>query len=97
MKPGVLTALAAATLISFSSAASAEDSPLQILVITSGCCHDYPFQTESMQKALASMESGLTGFDEVEISDELAERQPEADWQFRADWKSHDYQARMRG
>ncbi len=37
------------------------------------------------------------GFDEVEISDELAERQPEADWIFRADWKAHDYQARMRG
>ena len=37
------------------------------------------------------------GFDEVEISDELAERQPEADWLFRADWKAHDYQARMRG
>lgn len=52
MKPGVLTAFAAATLISFSSAASADDAPLKILVITSGCCHDYPFQTESMQKAL---------------------------------------------
>lgn len=37
------------------------------------------------------------GFDEVEISDELAERQPEDEWKFRADWKSNDYQARMRG
>lgn len=37
------------------------------------------------------------GFDEVEISDELAQRQPEDQWQFRADWKSHDYQARLRG
>ncbi|KPA22974.1 hypothetical protein shim_12670 [Shimia sp. SK013] len=37
------------------------------------------------------------GFDEVEISDDLAKRQPEAEWTFRADWKAHDYQARMRG
>ncbi|TKZ17951.1 DUF934 domain-containing protein [Shimia litoralis] len=37
-----------------------------------------------------------SGFDEVEISDELAERQPQEDWVFRADWQSHDYQARMR-
>ncbi len=37
------------------------------------------------------------GFDEVEISDEQAERQPEGDWLFRADWRAHDYQARLRG
>lgn len=37
------------------------------------------------------------GFDEVEISENLAERQPESEWKFRADWKANDYQARMRG
>ncbi|QGX98679.1 DUF934 domain-containing protein [Roseovarius faecimaris] len=37
------------------------------------------------------------GFDEVEISDEMAERQPQTHWLFRADWKAHDYQARLRG
>ncbi|MBE0452501.1 DUF934 domain-containing protein [Roseovarius autotrophicus] len=37
------------------------------------------------------------GFDEVEISDALAARQPEADWLFRANWQCHDYQARLRG
>jgi uncharacterized protein (DUF934 family) len=37
------------------------------------------------------------GFDEVEISDALAARQPEAQWLFRADWQAHDYQARLRG
>ena len=37
------------------------------------------------------------GFDEVEISLELAERQPESHWMFRADWRAHDYQARLRG
>lgn len=37
------------------------------------------------------------GFDEVEISDELAQRQPEAQWLFRADWKAHDYQSKLRG
>lgn len=38
-----------------------------------------------------------SGFDEVEIADDLAARQPEAQWQFRADWKAHDYQSRLRG
>jgi len=38
-----------------------------------------------------------SGFDEVEISAELAARQPEADWLARADWQSHDYQSRLRG
>ncbi len=37
------------------------------------------------------------GFDEVEISDELAARQPQEDWLFRADWQENDYQARLRG
>lgn len=38
-----------------------------------------------------------SGFDEVEISDELAARQPEEQWLARADWKAHSYQARLRG
>ncbi|SFK55693.1 DUF934 domain-containing protein [Shimia haliotis] len=37
------------------------------------------------------------GFDEVEISEDLAKRQPESEWTFRADWQAHDYQSRMRG
>ncbi|MBE1290899.1 MAG: DUF934 domain-containing protein [Shimia sp.] len=37
------------------------------------------------------------GFDEVEISDDLAARQPEGEWQFRANWQANNYQARMRG
>lgn len=36
------------------------------------------------------------GFDEVEISAELAARQPEDQWAFRADWRAHDYQSRLR-
>jgi len=36
------------------------------------------------------------GFDEVEISAELAARQPEDQWVFRADWRAHDYQSRLR-
>jgi uncharacterized protein (DUF934 family) len=36
------------------------------------------------------------GFDEVEISADLAARQPEDQWQFRADWRAHDYQSRLR-
>ncbi|MDK3020330.1 DUF934 domain-containing protein [Pseudodonghicola flavimaris] len=38
-----------------------------------------------------------SGFDEVEISDDLAARQPEAEWLFRARWRAHDYQSRLRG
>lgn len=37
------------------------------------------------------------GFDEVEIDAELAARQPEPEWLYRADWQAHDYQARLRG
>lgn len=36
------------------------------------------------------------GFDEVEISDDLAARQPQAQWLARADWQAHDYRARLR-
>jgi uncharacterized protein (DUF934 family) len=36
------------------------------------------------------------GFDEVEIDDTLATRQPEGQWRARADWQAHDYQARLR-
>ena len=37
------------------------------------------------------------GFDEVEIDDALATRQPEPDWLARADWHAGDYQSRLRG
>ena len=36
-----------------------------------------------------------SGFDEVEIDPALAERQPEEQWLFRANWTSHDYQERL--
>ena len=36
------------------------------------------------------------GFDEVEIPDDLALRQPEAQWQSRANWQAHDYLARLK-
>lgn len=37
-----------------------------------------------------------SGFDEVEISDELAKRQPETQWLAHANWAEHDYQSRLR-
>ena len=37
-----------------------------------------------------------SGFDEVEIDDDLATRQPEDQWLARADWQAHDYQNRLR-
>lgn len=36
------------------------------------------------------------GFDEVEISEDLAKRQPQAEWVFRADWTEMDHRARLR-
>jgi uncharacterized protein (DUF934 family) len=36
------------------------------------------------------------GFDGAEIPDDLAQRQPEAQWKFRAGWTAHDYQGRLR-
>ncbi|MEX0320159.1 MAG: DUF934 domain-containing protein [Ruegeria sp.] len=38
-----------------------------------------------------------SGFDEVEIDQALATRQPEDQWLARADWQEHNYQARLRG
>jgi uncharacterized protein (DUF934 family) len=36
------------------------------------------------------------GFDAVEIPDDIAQRQPEAQWLNRANWRAHDYQARLK-
>ena len=36
------------------------------------------------------------GFDDVAISPDLAARQPEGQWVYRADWRAHDYQSRLR-
>ena len=37
------------------------------------------------------------GFDEVEVHDEIAARQPQDQWLARADWQDNDYQNRLRG
>lgn len=37
------------------------------------------------------------GFDEVEITTDLAARQPADQWLFRADWQSWDHRARLAG
>ena len=36
------------------------------------------------------------GFDEVEIDEALASRQPEGQWLARANWRDHFYQGRLR-
>jgi len=36
-----------------------------------------------------------SGFDEVEIDKELANRQPQEQWQFRRDWQQHDYRQQL--
>lgn len=35
------------------------------------------------------------GFDEVEVHDEIAARQPADQWRARADWREHDYLGRL--
>ncbi len=37
------------------------------------------------------------GFDEVEIDEALAARQPQDQWLARTNWTEHDYQFRLRG
>ncbi|MCF6232159.1 MAG: DUF934 domain-containing protein [Rhodobacteraceae bacterium] len=37
------------------------------------------------------------GFDEVEIDEAMAMRQPQDQWLARADWQAHDYQNRLKG
>jgi len=36
------------------------------------------------------------GFDEVEITDRLANAYPQEQWRTRSHWQQHDYQARLR-
>ena len=36
------------------------------------------------------------GFDQVEIPDDLAARQPQAQWLYRANWRQHDYLSRLK-
>jgi uncharacterized protein (DUF934 family) len=36
-----------------------------------------------------------SGFDEIEITQALAARQPEDQWQARADWQAHAYRVRV--
>jgi uncharacterized protein (DUF934 family) len=38
-----------------------------------------------------------SGFDEVEIDEAMAARQPQDQWLARANWRAHDYQGRLRG
>jgi hypothetical protein len=38
-----------------------------------------------------------SGFDEVEIDETLAKRQPQDEWLARADWKNFDYRSRLTG
>lgn len=37
-----------------------------------------------------------SGFDDVEIHDEIAQRQGEDQWLMRANWQAHDYQSRLK-
>lgn len=47
-----LSVAVALTMISATSVFAAEPATIKVLLITGGCCHDYDYQTKSMQKAL---------------------------------------------
>jgi len=38
-----------------------------------------------------------SGFDDVQVQPDIAERQPEDQWLARADWRQNSYQNRLRG
>ena len=49
MLSSLAVAMAAAALIGFfSSTRAADPKPIKALLITGGCCHDYPYQTEKL-------------------------------------------------
>jgi uncharacterized protein len=48
----VLNCLIAFALIAAQPSFAEDASPIKVLVITEGCCHDYDYQTKSMKKAL---------------------------------------------
>ena len=47
-----LSVAVALTMINATSVLTAEPTPINVLLITGGCCHDYEYPTKSMQKAL---------------------------------------------
>jgi len=49
--PGLLLAGSLATI------SAAEQKPLRALLITSGCCHNYPLQTQQLTNAVAKLTS----------------------------------------
>lgn len=40
---------------SFNTAVAADEKPLKALLITGGCCHNYPFQAQQLTNALAKL------------------------------------------
>lgn len=59
----------------------------------------YTGQLQALGPVIADQYAMLrrVGFDGAEIPDDLAQRQPAEQWQFRAtDWREHHYQARLR-
>ena len=51
--PSFLLCLTSTVLLSGTSFAD-NAAPLKVMIVTGGCCHDYPFQTKAIQDAAAS-------------------------------------------
>ncbi|MGC3959345.1 MAG: ThuA domain-containing protein [Verrucomicrobiota bacterium] len=58
MRPRLILLLGSLLLVSqpFTSSA-AESKPLRALLVTGGCCHNYPFQTQQLTNAIAKLAS----------------------------------------
>ena len=37
---------------------AADPKPLRVLLITGGCCHNYPLQTQQLTNAVAKLDAG---------------------------------------
>src|SRR6478609_1986941 len=55
MLPRIILLIALLNLGALPSKAAAETKPLRVLLITGGCCHNYPFQTQQLTNAIAKL------------------------------------------
>lgn len=95
--PAALTGLNNATMIRIDFPSSADGRGFSLAAILRS--NGYTGRLRARGHILADQYAMArrSGFNEVEINADLAARQPEAQWLARANWQSHNYQARLRG
>jgi len=95
--PGVLAGLTNAAMIRIDFPSSADGRGFTLAAMLRRAGYEGRLRAKGHVLADQYAMARRSGFDEVEIDDALATRQPEGQWQYRADWHDHDYQARLRG